>query len=147
MSDRHIIRLRGPWWGHPVPDNGVEQALEAFKTTCPFSAGGNLGDDFSGTVRLLRKFNGSSGMIDASNVWLHVSSLAVPAEVVVNQISIAMVPSQIDYRLSIASYLRPFNQLELVLQVSQYFADCQPQPNSVSLKPLVGEVAIEIGQD
>ena len=145
MSQRHTIRLRGPWWGFASPvENGVASAIadknsDQFKTTIPLSWPEQISSDFVGTVRMLRKFNCSAGMSDADEVWLTISSLAVPVEVRLNgsligsQIGAADPPADIEFAVS--KLLEPFNELLILLEV------CGELPGT-----LLGDVAIEIAQ-
>ena len=151
MSQRHAIRLRGPWWAATFREgvSGVLEAIEAdgvdgeiddqFKTTIPFTWPEQISSDFAGIVRLLRKFNCSAGMSEADEVWLKISSLGAPAEIFINGVSIGAsdsIPnatSKADIEFAISKLLKPFNELVILL-------DVQGETASV----LLGDVAIEI---
>ena len=153
MSQRHTIRLRGPWWGVTScgKEDGAAESKDAsdvtggndgqFKTTVPLEWPEQLSSDFAGTVRLLRKFNCSAGMSDAAEVWLTVSSLAVPAEIRLNGSLIGSpigTPTettnpQVDIEFAVSTLLKPFNELVIFLEVRGEVPDV-----------LLGDVAIEI---
>ena len=156
MSQRHTIRLRGPWWavasctgdGGATEDFGVKEALGVkgvkavtgendgqFKTTIPFSWPEQISSDFAGTIRLLRKFNCSAGMSEANEVWLTISSLGVPAEVLLNgeTVGTSNPNPKADIEFAVSAFLKPFNELVILLEV-------QSETPSV----LLGDVAIEI---
>ena len=143
MSQRHTIRLRGPWWGVAAcGEDGdaavtVDKNKDQFKTTIPLHWPEQIPSDFVGTVWLSRKFNCSAGMSDADEVWLTISSLAVPAEVRLNGSkigsSIESANPQANIEFAISTLLKPFNELVILLKV-------RGEISSV----LLGDVAIEI---
>lgn len=136
MPDRHNIRLRGPWWGktHQAKDD-LSADGEAFKTTVPFLWHDQIPNNFIGTVGLTRKFNCSSGMSGAREVWLTISSLTVPAELLLNGSTMGLFDAQSDIELPVSSCLKPFNELQILLSVS-----------GMPPKILLGDVAVEIVQ-
>jgi len=136
MPDRHIIRLKGPWWGTASSTKDVSSTNEkAFKTTIPFRWHDQIPEDFVGTVGMKRKFNGSTGMSGAPEVWLTVSALAVPAELFLNGSSIGDCAPQSNVEFEVSSHLLPFNELLISLAVSgKHSTD------------LLGDVALEIVQ-
>ena len=144
MPDRHRIRLKGPWWGEIClakdNPNAVHNADhnagdEAFKTTTPFRWHPQIPDGLIGTVGMTRKFNRSTGMEEAREVWLTVSSLAVPAELFLNGSAIGSFEAQSDIEIPVSSHLMPFNELRVLLSV-----------RGVSPEVLLGEVAVEIAR-
>lgn len=147
MVNRHVIRLRGPWWGRLTrsgrnPPIDADDGHSDFKTSCPFANQGQVLADFVGTVRLIRKFNGSPGMTQATQVWLTIASVAVPTEVIFNGTSVAIAaPQRAPLEIPIARLLGPFNQVDLVLQFTENSGLTSPPSGD-----LVGEVAIEIAQ-
>ena len=143
MPQRHTIRLRGPWWGVASCGGDADAAAtdggnkSQFKTTIPFGWPDQISSDFAGTVRLTRKFNCSAGMSDADEVWLTISSLAVPAEIRLNGSlvgsTIGAANLQADIEFAISTLLTPFNELVILLEVHGRLPD-----------ELLGDVAIEI---
>lgn len=139
MSRPHTIKLRAPWWcvaGSAAEERGAGRAgVDEFKTTVPLDWPEQIPIDFTGTVRVSRKFNCSSGMSDATEIWVVISSLGVPAEVRLNDSFIARVAAQSDLKVAVSKQLKPFNELQILLEVS---GDQQ--------ETLIGDVAIEIIQ-
>lgn len=142
MSDRHVIRLRGPWWGSLCASGGVtDHDRGRFKTSCPFFRDDHVSDQFVGTLKLARSFNGSAGMLQATHVWLTISTLAVPAEICLNKKSLGLVSAESKIELLISPVLENFNQLDVVLMGAGEFSRWA-EPS----QPLLAGVAVEIGQ-
>jgi len=72
-------------------------------------------------------------MSDADEVWLTISSLAAPAEIRFNGSAIATVMPQENFEIAVSKLLKPFNELQILLELSGDL------PN-----PLMGDVAVEI---
>jgi len=92
---------------------------EVFKTTCPFSMPSEIPASFVGTVKLLRKFNSTPGSSNSPAVGLTVASLAVPAEISLNQSLLATVQPAAEIQLPITEKLELFNQLEISLSLDK----------------------------
>lgn len=137
MPNRHRIRLKEPWWAkidlaleHPINDD------KPFKATVPFRWHEQIPHDFVGTVGMMRKFNCSPGMSQAQEVWLTISCLSVPAELLLNGSSIALLKAQSDIEIPVSSFLKPsLNELEISLSVG-----------GISSEIILGEVALAIAQ-
>lgn len=134
MPDRHSIRLRGPWWGETyLTQDGQSTGDKAFKTSIPFRWHDQIPSDFIGTVRMTRKFNCSGGMAAAGEVWLTISALAVEAEMLLNGSTMGLFKAQSDIEIPMSSFLKPFNELQILLSVCG-------MPSEIVL----GEVAVEM---
>ena len=82
---------------------------------------------------MTRKFNCSAGMVDATEVWLTISSLAVPAQLLLNESKLGDYDARSNIEIAVSCFLKPFNELHVVLSL-----------NEVHSKFLFGDVAIEI---
>lgn len=136
MSERHRIRLKGPWWGKTcLAKDDLYAGDEAFKTKVPFHWHDQIPNDFIGTVRMLRSFNCSAGMSEAREIWLTISCLAVEAEVLLNGTTLGIFKAQSDIEIPVASYLTPFNELQILLSVT-----------GMPAQIMLGDVTLEIAQ-
>jgi hypothetical protein len=125
----HRIRLLGPWDCEPL-----SPPLPA----CRFVPPGRLRDaglaDYSGRVRLVRRF-GFPGRIDAyEHVWLTVADLAGRAAVALNDRTLGS-DLRGSFEFEIGALLASRNRLEILLHADSGDAG------------LTGEIALEIRRD
>ena len=122
----HSIRLRGPWeievMGRWVRGEGGEWKLEGEalpaggKIEMLGSFGSVLGEDFSGRVRLRRRFHTPTGLGESSKVWLVVEAVDGAAEVALNGVELGVIsPGQSHARFDVAAALTGQNVLEITV--------------------------------
>src|SRR4051812_10655240 len=108
MSYPHPIRLRGPWEYQPLACAEARPLPPPGRIVAPSRL-----PDFTGRVRLVRRF-GYPGTLDAEeHVWLRLPPLPPGSGVALNGTALAGVAREYD----ITESLRPRNELSIDLDI------------------------------
>ena len=128
----HTIRLRGPWQIAPLDPVTNEPSAER-QTEIVGDWRGALGNDFSGAVRLIRRFGLPTNLSDRESVYLVIHGLDRPAAIELNGQALATeTMADASCRYHITPLLQPRNEIRITL-------------HSDANKPItIGEVGLEI---
>lgn len=136
MSDRHGIRLRGPWHFELLPADGAPGGTIRGVANMPCSWRDALPTEPAARVRWSRKFNGPTGVDPAHAVWLVFEQPATSGDVSLNGERLGTLTAGAERcEFDITRLLGPHNTLT---------ADLEPPDSARQTLPLFATVHLEI---